>query len=170
MTKTLSLYNIATEYQRVLEELNDALDNEDITQESFNDTLDSLSADVEGKSLNVAAYYKNIEKEIDAMKEYENNMKSRRYAAQNKLEKLREYLKSNMQRCAISKIKGPEFTISIRKGVESIEIENPALIPQEYVKDVNINYDKRLIKQAIKDGVDVPGVCLVKGKDSLMIK
>jgi len=170
MSKILSLYNIATEYQRILEELIDALDNEEITQESFNDTLDVISVDVEDKSLNVAAYYKNIEKEIEVMKEYENNMKSRRYAAQNKLEKLREYLKSNMQRCDITKIKGPEFTISIRKGIDSVEIENTELIPKQYVKDVTINYDKRLIKQAIKDGVDVPGVCLIKSKDTLIIK
>lgn len=163
----LSLYKVADEYLQVCEALLDQKD--ELPAEVIANTIEALAGDVEKKSINVAAYYKNLQKEVAMMKEYEKEMRERRRRLENHAERLREYLKSNMQRCGIQKIKGTEFTISIRKSPDSVVIDDAYSLPQDYIDHIDIHPDKNKIKQAIQAGEKIPGAHLETGS-SLIIR
>ncbi len=163
----LSLYKVADEYLQVCEALLDQKD--ELPAEVIANTIEALAGDVEKKSINVAAYYKNLQKEVAAMKDYEKEMRDRRRRLENHTERLREYLKSNMQRCGMQKIKGTEFTISIRKSPDSVVIDDAYSLPQDYIDHIDIHPDKNKIKQAIQAGEKIPGAHLETGS-SLIIR
>ena len=157
----LSLYKIAEEYLQACEWLLDQQD--ELPAEVIANTLEAVAGDVEEKSINVAAYYKNLVKEVEAMKEYEKEMRERRQRLENHAERLREYLKSNMERCGILKIKSTEFTISIRKSRDSVVIDDVDNLPKDYISRIEIYPDKNKIKQALQDGQEIPGAHLESG-------
>ncbi len=164
----LSLYKVSNDYLQACENLFER--EEELSADVVNDTLEGLAGDVELKSLNVAAYYQNLKKEINAMKEYEKDMRDRRRVKENKNERLREYLKENMERCDIQKIAGPEFTISLRKSPDSVIIDSANDLHEDFILGVEIRADKTKIKQALQDGKPVEGAHLETNKTTLNIK
>jgi hypothetical protein len=162
----LSLYQVSNEYRTAFDDL---LEREDeFPAEVIADTLEGLAGNVQEKSINVAAYYKNLKTEIEAMKDYEKNMKKRRIIAENKAVRLINYLKDNMEMCGINKITGPEFTLSIRKSPDSVHVDDLQSIPSEYLNTV-VSANKIKIKEALKSGCDIIGVHLESGSN-LIIK
>ena len=64
-----------------------------------------------------------------------------------------------------------QYADSIRQGVESVEITEQSLLPDEFVSvEVVTKPDKNAIKAALKSGQDVPGAALVRGKTTIVIK
>lgn len=155
----LSLYKVADEYVISCNELFESVGDE-LSYDDIKDTLDSLSGDVEKKSLNVAGYYKNLQKELDAMKAYEKEIKARISVVENQSKRLKEYLKYNMERCEIKKISGPEFSISIRKCPASVVIDNADYIQRKYILKTEIHYDKKKIRKDLRSDIDVDGAHL----------
>lgn len=163
----LSLYKVEDEY---LEECEKLSDQDDESQSgAFDGKSEYLTFDVTKWSISVAGYYKNLQKEAVAMREYEYEMRERRRVVENRADRLREYLKSNMQNLGIKKIKGPEFTISIRKSPDSVVIDDVYCLPDDYIKYSEIFPDKTKIKSAIQNGDEVVGAHLESGS-SLIIR
>lgn len=164
----LSLYSVTDKYMQACDVLAEQC--ADIPETAIADTLDALEGEVKDKALNVAGYYKNIQKEIAAMKEYVVDMTEKRRKLKRYSDRLENYLKDNMERCGISKIKGPEFSLSIRKKAPSIVIEDLEEIPQAFICcKTELIPDKLSIRAAIKDGDKVPGAYMQNGT-TLIIK
>jgi hypothetical protein len=94
--------------------------------------------------------------------------------ARRRSEWLREYLRSHMAACGIQSIKSDDgtFAASLAAGRdESVEVFDQAQLPADYMREIpaKLEPDKPLIKQAIKDGFEVPGARLVR-KDRLTLK
>jgi predicted nuclease with TOPRIM domain len=161
------LYQLANDYQQAMDELS-AID--DLSEEILRDTLDGLAGDLEQKSLQIAAYIKNIEAEASAIKEIEESRKDKRQRLERRLAKLKDYLKFNLERCNIKKISSPELDIAIQKNPYSLVIEDANLIPAEFIHvKEEVVIDRVLIKQALKDGAHVPGIRL-ESSNRLSIK
>jgi len=76
-----------------------------------------------------------------------------------------------MEASGIKKIECPLFSISLAKGQEVVSITDENLLPDEYVRvKTEISPNKIALKNALKDGKEVPGAELVTGKTSLRIK
>ncbi len=158
---TLQLYKIADEYRQANEFL---LKLEgDIPLTAIQETIDGLAGDLEYKALNVAAFYKNLEKEMNAMKEYMREMRDRLSKCKNYADRLKEYLKINLEKCNITKINGSEFSITIRNSPGTIVIDNANELPEDFITGILIQADKLKIKKAIKDNIDVPGAHMESG-------
>jgi hypothetical protein len=98
-------------------------------------------------------------------------LKARKQVILNKQKGLRDYLLHNMEAAGITKIECPLFTASLRKGVESVEIESESLLPDEFVSaEVVTKPDKKAIKQAIQSGQSVPGASIKCGATTIVIK
>ncbi len=155
----LTLFEIASQYQadlRVLEEL-------DIDEQTFLDTLEGLSGDLEVKAKNVAMFAKNLQANADAIKQAEDAMVKRRKAIENKVSRLTDYLLHNLQACGISKIDSPYLSIAVRKNPESLIVDFEGSIPDGfYIQPPTPPkvLDKRLLKEAIKNGAQYEGVHL----------
>lgn len=163
MTASLpSLYVLADEYMeaaRVLAEL-------DMDEQTVADTLEGLSGSLETKALNVACFVRNLEATAEAIKNAEAQMSARRRAIERRAERIREYLKAQMERCAIFKIEAPYFTIAIRQNPSAVHVEAPELVPQEFMKTPpppEPAIDKKAVAEALKAGKDVPGCRLERG-------
>jgi len=161
----MKLYEISDQFKE-LEKL------EDIDQEILNDTLESLTADFNDKSLSVASYFLNLDSDIAQLKEAEKRIADRRKTIENRSKSLKDYLLSNMQRLEMTEISCPEFKITIRKPQKIVSIVNIDDIPIVMCKVVpeHIQADKMAIKKALEGGQHIEGAELVDGKSSLIIK
>ncbi len=158
------LYEISDQFKE-LEKL------EDIDQETLNDTLESLTAEFQDKGVSVASYFLNLDSDIAQLKKAEKRIAIRRKLIEKKSDSLKLYLTSNMQRLEISKIECPEFSISLRKSLSVLIVEDQSLIPDEFITiKTTVSVDKNEIKRRIKNGETVDGVYLKDGKQSLIIK
>jgi outer membrane murein-binding lipoprotein Lpp len=160
---TTSLYVVAAEYRAAADQLADL----DLPEEVVRDTLESISGDLEAKSVNVASFVRNLEASADQIKEAEAAMAARRKAIEKRAANVRQYLLDNMIAAGITKIECPYFKLAVRDNPPSVVINEPLLIPMQYMTDPAPPPpapDKKLIAQAIKDGFDVPGAHLARGK------
>lgn len=164
----LALYQIADEYLTDLKKLEEM----DLDEQTFMDTLEGLSGDLEIKASNVAMYIKNIEATASAIKDAENAMADRRKRKEKQIESMKQYLLVNMQRCGIKKIETPNLEISIRNNPESVIVDAEVAIPDDFYNYPDIpapTIDKKRLKDAIQNGALIPGVHLER-KQSLQIK
>lgn len=164
---SLTLYQIKNEYLNALNELTQC---EDLTPQIIEDSLVVLKGELQEKSLNVGAYIKNLEAKTTAMAEYEKRMYDRRKQLENQVNRLKEYLKTNMEICGITEISGDEFNLTIRKNPPHVVVDNEKEIePMFFKREVVVKLDKTGIKDAIKNNEIVKGVHLEQST-SLVIK
>jgi len=132
--------------------------------------LNQLDENFQEKAVNVAMYVRNLETESAAIAEAEKAMSARKKALNNKADRLKSYLLSEMQRTETKQIKCPYFVISLRKTPASVRIAPNAVIPEFLLAPPKPQEaDKRAIKEAIEKGLVIEGVTLESG-ETLSIK
>lgn len=164
----LALYTVADQYLADVSKLEDM----DLDDQTFADTLESLSGDLEVKATNVAMFVRNLEASADSIKQAEKQMADRRKALEAKADRIRSYLLENMLRTGISKIDTPYFSLSVRKNLPAVEVINLDAIPDEYLDIPPLPQpvlNKNRLKDDLKNGVIVEGARLTAGH-SLQIK
>jgi hypothetical protein len=164
----LTLYTIADQYLADLQKLQDM----EIDEQTFQDTLEGLSGELEVKATNIAMFIKNLESSADAIKAAEKQMAERRKALEAKAERIRSYLQENMVRTGISKIESPYFVLTLRKNPPAVEVINLDMIPDEYFdipEPPAPALNKNRLKDDLKEGVVIDGARLTSGQ-SLQIK
>lgn len=136
---------------------------------SLADKLDELELDQRTKFDNLGCYIKNLTSDIDAIKNEEKSLADRRRVKENQLERLKQYLSDNLQYAGYDKFESPRCVLSFRKS-SKIEIDENVNLPSEYlnVKEI-VEPNKKLLTDAIKNGIIVDGVRLVENKN-LQIK
>lgn len=155
----MRLYELADQYEKAFTDMVDS-DTGEINDQALV-ILSALQGDVKDKGLAVAAYIRNHDADVDALKVEEQRLAARRMRIEARMEWLRGYLLDNMVRCGISEIKSPYFTIKTKKCPPSVKVLDEAHIPQKYIRvKESISVDKSLIRKDIADGVNVPGVTL----------
>ncbi|MDR2219763.1 MAG: siphovirus Gp157 family protein [Methylobacillus sp.] len=164
----LTLYQISDQFLADAAKLADM----DLPDDVLADTLEGLSGELEAKSVNVAAFARNLEATAEQIKQAETAMAERRKALENRAGRIRAYLLQNMQRTGITEISCPHFKLSVRNNPASVQIEDAAAIPQEYMRQPEPPPpapDKKLIAEVIKSGKEVPG-CRLTQSQRLEIK
>lgn len=158
---TAALYEIVAAYKQdvaMLEEL-------DIDDQTFIDTLEGMQGDLQAKATSVGAFIRNLEASASAIKEAEATMSNRRKALENKAKRINAYLLGCMQAAGMTRIESPYFVLAIKSNPPAVQIDDERQIPADYWKDQPMppkTIDKTLIKQSIRDGFNVPGASLVQ--------
>ena len=127
--------------------------------------LEEIEMEREKKIENCVAYYKDCLARAKAIKEEAKALQDRAKSYENKAENLKNYLQSAL---AGEKFESAKCKISYRKS-ESISIDPDALIPSQYIKLREPEYDKAALKQALKAGEKIDGVTIVE-KSNIQIK
>lgn len=162
----LTLYQIASEYRDAANTLAEL----DIDEQTLADTLESISGDLTAKSQNVAFVIRNIESSVEQINVAVEHMKARAQALGKRADRIREYLLQNMLMAGVQKIECPYFKLSVRENPPKVIVDDERQIPMAYMTDPPPppppapKPDKKLIAQALKDGHDVPGCRLERGK------
>ena len=153
------LYEIATEFKELLNEITDA--------EEFNDEhmemLNQCREDLDKKIINIVSYIKNLESENEAIEKAIVSMNDRNKRLNKKIEKLKDYVKNNMESLQIKEVKSPYFDVRIKYNPPSVNIKNEGIIPAEYFKEfIFVKIDKNLISEHLKQNISIPGTYLEK--------
>jgi hypothetical protein len=168
-TKLPALYQLADEYRQQL----DALSDMELDEQTLADTLESLGGELTEKATNVAMFICNLEGMADQIRNAEKQMAERRTELENRAERIRDYLLTNMIRCGMTKIDSPWFSVSVRNNPPSVVIDDmDALFAfnEDYiVTKTEHSPDKKAIAAAIKAGKSVAGVHM-ESKQSVVIK
>jgi hypothetical protein len=156
-----TLYKLTEQYRGLI-----VLDDEDIPDEVVQDTLEALTGDIQEKSMNVAAYCRNLEAAADAIDDAAKQMKDRAAKARKRADSVRAYLLNNMQACGISKIGCPYFSITVKKNPPSVVVFDESEVPADLMVQKPPpppSPDKTAIKERLKAGEAVPGCRLEQG-------
>ena len=166
--QNLSLYNITNQFI----ELMDKAESGELTEEEYNTLGEQIATELQNKSTNIIGYIRNSELLIEAMKAEEKRISDMRKSGENKLERIKQYVKENMERLGIDKIPTEIGSLSIAKNPMSVEIENEEEVPERFKQEVvTTKIDKTMIKNYFKDtGELIPGVRIIDDKTSLRIK
>lgn len=152
-----SLYELKNDYLRLLEL------EEEVDQEAFQDALDNLTDEINTKAENIAAVLKQMEADVKMLKDEETRLKNRRIAIENNHERLKEYLKNELEVMNIDKVKTPKFTITVRNNPVKVVIKDEDLIPADY-KIPKYSIDKKVLKEALLNGEEIKGAELIQEK------
>jgi hypothetical protein len=156
------LYVLAQDFRAVAEKLTDM----DLDEQTLADTLEGMAGELEVKATNTAMMIRNLEANAAAIKEAEAAMAARRKALENRAARVKDYLLANMLVAGIQKVESPYFKLAVRENPAAVEIYEPGLIPAQYMRQPEPPPpapDKTAIKDALKDGQDVPGCKLTRG-------
>jgi len=162
----MKLYELASQYQELIPLAENADDEADL--QAFYDTLDGLQGEIGEKLENCAAVVKTIDAEAEAIAAEEKRLATRRRALQNSADRLKAYMRDGMDAAQMVKHKGKLFTISLQDNPPAVVVDDEASLPRDYCR-VKVEPDKTAIKDALKNGVEVPGVHLEHTK-SLRIR
>ena len=147
------------------------LSNMDASDEAVRDTLEAVQMEFNDKAVAIVKVAESLDADTSAIDAEIERLKARKQVIVNRKQQLRDYLLYNMEATGIKKIDCPLFTVTLRQGVESVEIIDQSQIPNEYVTvEVVEKPDKAAIKAAIKSGKEVTGAILKRGANSIQIK
>lgn len=160
------LYDLASQYEFLLRDLYD--EETGVVNETALAKLNDLKDPIETKCINITKVLKDIEKERVAIEIEKKNMAAREKALKNQVDKLKEYLQTNMERCRITEVKCPQFVIKLQKNPFSLEKYDETQIPKAYYK-INIELDEQKVREDLKKGIEIPGARLIQ-RNSVRIK
>ncbi|WP_455647823.1 siphovirus Gp157 family protein [Lonepinella koalarum] len=158
----MKLYEIAEQYQNIADLLNNPefSDNDDVIT-----ALKDVQDDFDHKVQQIVFLAKNIESEIEPIDVEIKRLQAMKKARQNHGERLKTYLKQNLQATGIHKVDCGLFKVAYRETEQSaVEIDEDLFLANNLREDfvtVKITPNKTAIKQALKDGEDVLGAKLV---------
>lgn len=135
--------------------------------------LRGLNMALEVKAENIGFVKARIESECEYFKVIEEAAKAQRKSREAALERMKNYLAVCMKEANIKSIKKTDglFTFSLVEGRIKTVIENKEWIPYEFTEIVEVITPKTdEIKKALMSGQTIPGACLERGEDYVMIR
>lgn len=160
----MKLYEISDAIRAAL----DHIDVDPETGEILNaDNLHAVEAEASDKIEATALYLRELDAEAKAAKDEADRM----IARVKSMQKRSDYIKSMLLDAlhATGKVKTARVTVSIRT-TKAVEIAEGADLPEAYTTvKTTVSPNKIAIKQALLDGVEVPG-CHLEARESVSIR
>ena len=158
----MRLYDLIPAYQGIMDEIEQA-DPEQM--QTLVDTLESIDASIEVKADGYAKIISMLERFADIQKAERDRLDELQKSTANKARYLKERLQNAMEIMNKPEIRTDIFLIRLRNNPPSVDVHDPAAIPDEYQrKTIKIDPDKTKIKAALMDGKEIPGAALMQGR------
>src|SRR5690554_4618189 len=149
------LYELAESYEMLL----DMIDNQDISVEDVQDTLEALEDSIGEKLENIVKIIRMTEGNIELFKAEEKRIQARRRTMENKVDSLKNYMQSTMIRLGMKKVETGTFKIRLQKNPDNISILDESKIPKDFYVEQEPKLDKTAIKEAgLKERKEIEGV------------
>lgn len=120
----------------------------DLEDEQVQEALEDIDEKIEVKADNIAKLIKGLEGQKDICKAEEERIYKRRKSIENRIENLKEYLKTTMIATDKRKFKTDLFSFNIQKNRASLKILDEEKVPEEYVE-----YDRKVLKDKLKKAI-----------------
>lgn len=152
----MNLYELSSDYQALYEALEQ---NDYETEEEFNDIVESLLSTGEAfddKAENYVKVVKQLKADEKAIKEEIDRLRKRKESKHKNIEWLLSSLKEEMKRTNKTKIKTPLFSVWVQYNTPSVEMIDGKDVPDDYLIYEAPKPNKKKIKDALKDGEELP--------------
>lgn len=160
----MKLYEIAPALRFALD---DIVVDEETGEILSSDALHAVEAQAAEKIEATALYLRELDAEAKATKEEADRMLARVKSMQKRSDYLKAMLLDALH--ATGKVKTGRVTVSIRT-TQAVEIAEGADLPEAYTTvKTTVSPNKVAIKQALLDGVEVPG-CHLEARESVSIR
>jgi hypothetical protein len=155
------LYEITDQYKNIA----DLLDDPTMPTEDISAALTVIEGDLQAKASNCAVMLQGMDTDIDVLKAEEKRLSERRKSIEGRRDWLKSYVKEQMERINMPKIKTPTFTLAIQNNPPKVDITSEKDIPTKYLTIIPQTTvpDKKRIAEALKTGKEVPGATLTQG-------
>ncbi|SDD88662.1 siphovirus Gp157 family protein [Sporomusa acidovorans] len=163
----MKLYELSTAHQQVF----DLLLDEDSDLEVLEETLQCIEGDLEVKVKNGIGLIRSLEAYHDAIEVEEKRLSQKKKTTKNRIDWIKNLYKQTMEIMKKDKVQTPIGTMALQNNPGSLVIDNEKLIPAEFTIVIPEHFEpnKEKIKAALKAGMEVPGVRIMRGK-SLRIR
>ena len=158
----MKLYELAASYNRLLEMA------EEMDPEALADTLESLEDSIEQKAENTAKVIKSIEADVSAIDEEIKRLQGMKSARKNNIDRLKVYLKDQLELVGMDKVKGKLFTVSVQNNPAKLVVKDVSKL-KGYLVEQEPKVDSTRLKKDLKAGLEVEGAKLVQER-SLRIR
>lgn len=128
------------------------LEEDEIDEEVFNDTLESLELELEDKADGYAKIIAALNNDVSAMDFEIKRLTERKRTVNNHIKNLKKNLEQSMIVTGKKKFKTSLFSFNIQKNPPRLVIDDEMAIPDEFLIEVEPKVDTALIKEAIKNG------------------
>lgn len=176
----MRLYDITSNYRELFDTFDDADDLTDDQIEAYFDTLEAIEGDFEIKAENIACFIKELSHEKEAIDYEIKQLRQRSQVKENLVKRLKTMLIDGMTAIDKRKIDRPRAKLSLRQNPESVDIGEPyektfIAWAQAHDHDDLLSYKaptiaKTAVKQAIKDGAELPPYVKIVRTTSVIIK
>ena len=160
-----TLYELQGEYQRLYQ----LAEEEELTLEDIQDTLESLDGELEDKAVGYAMVMKEIEGQIDVIKKEIERLNSKVKTLNNNKDRMKNALQDAMIQTDNKEFKTDLFNFKIQNNPPSVKVLQESEIPEQYFIPQEPKLDKKGILAELKAGKDIQGVEMVQGQ-SLRIR
>lgn len=140
----------------------------DFDPETVKDTIEAsgLPEQIADKAQGCEMVARTMEADIPTIDAEIKRLQDLKKSRQSKADALRKYVLDNMLACDIQRIDAPLFSISIAKNPPKVDIFDERQVPKAYLADPPPPppaWDKRVMLEAMKSGVEIPGAKLTQG-------
>ena len=141
----------------------------DIDEETLADTLEGLTT-LNEKLAVVIRSQQDDRVLSEALRTRIEEMRGRLQRLEHRVEKKRELVATVMERADIRKITEPDFTVALRQTPPPLVVTDETLIPEWYWKPQPSKLDRQRLKEDLKSGEHILGVCLGNGGQTLAVR
>ncbi|WP_219410102.1 siphovirus Gp157 family protein [Proteus terrae] len=166
MTSTTAIA-LATNYEK----LQQLVEKGEFSPEDIADTLEGIEGELGDKLDAIMHHVRNIEGQATILAEESKRLSDRKKSFENEAKNLKKYALTCILASGLDSVKTTKNTFTARKGSVSVIIDNEALLPDELVDVQTVTApDKKRIKEAIENGIEIPGAHIEIGERSLMVR
>lgn len=158
------LYEITGQYLKLLE----MLDDESIDDQIVRDTLSAIDGEMEEKADNYAKITKNLDGDIDALKNECKRLTARIKTLENRRDTLKENLKNSMLATGKIKFRTTLFSFSVAKNGGKAPVAITGDVPAFFLKPGEP--DKEKIREALETGIELDFAEIAPRGESLRIR
>lgn len=155
-----TIYEISEKYrfiQRMIES--------GVEESVFSEALMSVDGELSEKLEQYAMVIKNIESDIEGLDAEIERLKDRSQSMKNKIKRMKENMHNAMEVADTEKVKGVKFNFNLQNTKASVVILDENLVPQKFTEvKTSLQINKKDILEAVKNGEEVNGVELKRGK------
>jgi len=163
-----SLYELTSDYTELMLLAEDP----DTDPQAFADTLEGIEGELEDKADNYAKVIRSLEADAAACDAEAKRLRAKKQTIENNIKRMKGALQYAMQTTGKVKFKTPLFSFGIRKNPASVVIDavNVRDFPEEFIIESEPILDKKALKDALKAGEDLTGLCHLEQSESLSIR
>ena len=147
----MTLYEITGQFVELLTWAEDP----DVDEQAFQDTLESLTAEIEEKADGYAKIIRQLQGEVEAIKAEVDRLTNRKTAIENHITFMKKNLEQSMIATGKEKFKTELFSFNIQNNPASVVLDvDEDMVPDQY-SVITKKVDKKGILQAIKNGEEI---------------